>query len=260
MSDYIKDTFGLEGKVALVAGASSGIGAQFASALARAGAKVVLGARRVERIQALADSIAKETGAETLAVALDVTDRGSVVAAFDEAEAKLGTPTIICNNAGIAVPQWALEVTEDDWDKTMNTNLKGMWCVAQVAAQRMIDKGTGGSIINTASVLGLKVAPTQSVYSISKAAVVQMTKALSIEFQRFGVRVNAICPGYFVTEINNEFLETDYGQKMIKATPAKRAGRLEELEAPMLMLASDAASFVTGVALPVDGGHSIQII
>lgn len=256
MTDYIVDTFGLKGKVALVAGASSGIGAQFASALARAGATVVLGARRVDRIEDLAKRIADETGAKTLAVPLDVTDRSSVNAAFDKAEEAFGTVTIVCNNAGIAVPKWAVEESEEDWDKTMNTNLKGMWRVAQEAGKRMMAAGKGGSIINTASILGLGVGGMQSSYATSKAAVLHMTRSMAIEFQRFGVRVNAICPGYFKTEINDEYLETELGQKMLMRSPAKRAGRLEELEAPMLMLASDAASFVTGVALPVDGAHS----
>ncbi|WP_262696265.1 SDR family NAD(P)-dependent oxidoreductase [Kordiimonas aquimaris] len=259
MSNYLVDTFGLEGKVALVAGASSGIGAQFAKALAKAGAKVVLGARRVDRIEALAASIADETGSKTLAVALDVTDRKSVVAAFDKAEEAFGTVTVVCNNAGIAIPNWSLEESEDDWDKTMNTNLKGMWHVAQESGKRMVAAGVGGSIINTASILGLGVGGMQTSYATSKAGVLHMTRSMATELQRFGIRVNAICPGYFKTEINDEFLETELGQNMLKRSPARRAGRLEELEAPMLMLASDAASFVTGVALPVDGAHSVTL-
>lgn len=260
MTSYIEDMFGLSGKVAMVAGASSGIGAQFARALARAGATVVLGARRVERIEALASEIAEETGQKTFAVALDVTDRDSVMAAFDAAEKECGTVTVLCNNAGLAEPKWAIDATEEDWHRTIDTNLKGMWTVAQIAAQRMRDAGVGGSIINTASILGLGVAPTQSIYSVSKGAVVHMTKALGIEWQRFGVRVNAICPGYFITEINDKFLDTDYGQQMLRNTPARRAGRLEELEAPMLMLASDAASFVTSAIIPVDGAHSVALV
>lgn len=260
MTSYLDQTFGLSGKVALVAGASSGIGAQFASALARAGATVVLGARRVDRIQSLADQIAADTGAKTLAVALDVTDRASVKAAFDAAEAEFGTVTIVCNNAGIAIPHWALEDTEEDWDKTMNTNLKGMWHVAQEAGQRMVAAGTGGSIINTASILALGVGSTQTTYATSKAGVVQMTRSMAIEWQRFGIRVNAICPGYFKTEINDKYLESEIGQKFLKRSPAKRAGKLEELEPALLMLASDAASFITGVALPVDGAHSVQLV
>lgn len=259
MSDYLNETFGLKGKVAIVVGASSGIGAQFARSLARAGADVVLGARRAEKIEALAKDIAEQTGARTLAVSMDVTNADSVTKAFDAAEEAFGTCTVVCNNAGLAIPNWALEDTEEDWDVTMNTNLKGMWRVAREAAKRMMTAGTGGSIINTASILGLGVGPMQTTYSISKAGVVQMTRALALEWQRFGIRVNAICPGYFKTEINADFLETEHGQQMVKLTPARRVGKLEELEAPMLMLASDASSFTTGVALPVDGAHTVRL-
>jgi NAD(P)-dependent dehydrogenase (short-subunit alcohol dehydrogenase family) len=260
MSDYVNQMFGLEGKIALVAGASSGIGAEFARALARAGADVVLGARRADRIEALAKEIAGETGRRTLAVAMDVTDGDSVTKAFDEAEAALGTVNIVCNNAGLARPNFALQDTEEDWDVTMNTNLKGMWRVAREAANRMMEAGTGGSIINTASILGLGVAPTQTTYCVSKAGVVQMTKALALEWQRFGIRVNALCPGYFKTEINDQYLETEQGQKMVALTPAKRVGKLEELVPAMLMFACDASGFTTGVALPVDGAHTVRIL
>jgi len=257
--DYLSDLFSLSGQVALVAGASSGIGAAFATALANAGADVVLGARRTDRIDALAAEITDNTGRKTLAIALDVTDAESVKTAFDEAEAVIGTPTVICNNAGIGRPKWALDDTEEDWDITMDTNLKGMWRVAREATRRMIAAKKQGSIINTASILGLGVANQQLTYATSKAAVVQMTRSMALEWQRHGIRVNALCPGYFVTEINDTFLESDYGQKMLKATPARRAGDLPELIPPMLMLASPVSSFTTGVALPVDGGHSVRI-
>lgn len=258
-NEYVSGLFSLEGQVALVAGASSGIGAAFAEALAKAGADVVLGARRVDRIQALADKIASETGKRTLAVALDVTDADSVSAAFDKAEAEIGVPTVVCNNAGVGVTKHALEDTEDDWDFTMDTNLKGMWRVGKEAAARMLKVGKAGSIINTASVLGLKAAGGMLTYCVSKAGVVQMTRVMALEWQRYGIRVNALCPGYFVTEINDTFLETEQGQGMLKQTPARRAGDLPELIPPMLMLASPASSFTTGVALPVDGAHSVRI-
>ncbi len=258
-NDFLTGMFSLEGQVALVAGASSGIGAEFASALAKAGAKVVLGARRVDRIQEHADAIARETGQKTLAVALDVTNGDSVRAAFDAAEEAFGTVTVVCNNAGIGRPKYALEDTEEDWDITMETNLKGMWRVGTEAARRMQAVGKGGSIINTASILGLGVGPQQLTYATSKAGVVQMTKVMALEWQRFGVRVNALCPGYFKTEINNAFLESDFGHKMLMQTPAKRHGDLAELVPPMLMLASPASSFTTGVALPVDGAHTVRL-
>lgn len=258
-NEYVSGLFSLEGQIALVAGASSGIGAAFAMALAKAGADVVVGARRVDRIEALAAEIAAESGQKTLAVALDVTDAASVTAAFDKAEAEIGTPSVVCNNAGIGVPKWALDDTEEDWDRTMDTNLKGMWRVGTEATRRMIAAKKGGSIINTASILGLGVANQQLTYATSKAAVVQMTKVMALEWQRHGIRVNALCPGYFCTEINDYFLESDYGKKMLHGTPARRAGELSELVPPMLMLASPASSFTTGVALPVDGAHSVRI-
>lgn len=259
-NDYVSKLFGLEGQIALVAGASSGIGAAFAMALAQAGAHVVLGARRQERIEELASKIEAETGQKAHAVSLDVTDAASVQAAFDNAERALGVPTIVCNNAGIANAKWAVEDTEEDWDATMETNLKGLWRVGREAAKRMMASGLNGSIINTASILGLGVAPKALTYATSKAGVVQMTRSMALEWQRFGIRVNALCPGYFVTEINDTALSTERGQQMLKNTPAGRAGELEELIPPMLMLASPASSFTTGVALPVDGAHSVMLV
>jgi NAD(P)-dependent dehydrogenase (short-subunit alcohol dehydrogenase family) len=258
-NEYLSGLFSLEDQVALVSGASSGIGAAFALALAKAGADVILGARRLERMEALAHDIAAETGRKTLAVALDVTDADTVKAAFDAAEAEIGTPTVVCNNAGIGIPKWALDDTEEDWDRTMDTNLKGMWRVATEAARRMIAAKKGGSIINTASILGLGASNQQLTYATSKAAVVQMTRVMALEWQRNGIRVNSLCPGYFITEINDFFLESDFGQKMLQKTPARRAGELRELIPPMLMLASPASSFTTGVALPVDGAHTVKI-
>jgi len=259
-AEYLRDLYSMEGKVVLIAGASSGIGSHLAEVFAKAGGSVILGARRAERIEARATEIAEKTGQKAMAVSLDVTDGASVTAAFDAAEASFGTPDVILNNAGVANPKWALEDTEEDFDFVVNTNTKGMWRVAQEAAKRLNAAGKPGSIINTASILGLGVGPQQATYSISKGAVVHMTKALGIEFQRFGVRVNCICPGYFYTEINDKFLDSELGQKMLKVTPAKRAGRLEELASAYLMLAGDGASFINGVALPVDCGHSIKLV
>ncbi|MFC3053314.1 SDR family NAD(P)-dependent oxidoreductase [Kordiimonas pumila] len=259
-NEYVTGLFSLEGKVALVAGASSGIGAGFAMALARAGADVALGARRTDRIEALAAEIMQVTGQKAIAVPLDVADGESVKATFDKVEGGLGTPTIIANNAGIAIPKWALDYNEEDWDTTMDINLKGMWRVGTEATKRMVAKGLGGSIVNTASILGLGVSPQQLIYATSKAAVIQMTKAMALEWQRYGVRVNALCPGYFKTEINAEFIDSEHGQKMVQATPAHRSGDIQELIPALLMLASPASSFTTGVALPVDGAHSVKLV
>ena len=260
MTSILDDHFSLKGKIVLVTGASSGIGAQLATASARAGADVIVAARRAEKLEALAADITNETGQKAVAISMDVSDADSVAAGYDKAEELLGTPDVVANNAGVASPRYAIEETEDNWDFVVGTNLKGAWRVATVGAQRMVKAGKPGSIINTASILGLGVGPQQGAYATSKGGVVHMTKALATEWQRFGIRVNAICPGYFKTEINEAFLETETGQKMVSASPAKRAGRLEELEAPFLMLAGDGASFVTGVALPVDGAHHSRLV
>lgn len=258
--DYLKNMFSLEGQVALVAGASSGIGAEFARALARAGADVVLCARRVDRIAALAQEIAEETGRKTLSLAMDVKSVDSVEAAFVDAEENLGTPTIVCANAGVGHMVPALDETEEQWDHMLDTNLKGMWRVGKAAAKHMVSAGLKGSIINTASILGLGVSNQHLSYATSKAGVVQMTKAMALEWQRYGIRVNALCPGFFVTEINEDGLTTERGQQMLKMTPARRAGELPELVPALLMFASSASSFTTGVALPVDGAHSVKLV
>lgn len=259
-NDYVSKLFGLDGKVALVAGASSGIGAEFSRALARAGADVVLCARRADRIEALAKEIADETGKRTLALSMDVKDADSVEAAFDKAVEAFGAPSVVCSNAGVGHLVQAIDETEEQWDHMMDTNLKGMWRVGKAAAKRMMAAGIEGSIINTASILGLGVAKQNLSYATSKAAVVQMTRAMALEWQRYGIRVNALCPGFFVTEINEQGLTTERGQQMLKMTPARRAGELEELVPAMLMLASPASSFTTAVALPVDGAHSVKLV
>lgn len=260
VASYLESMFSLEGEVALITGASSGIGAHIAKCLAKAGAKTILGARRTDRIDSLAQEIEAETGRTSIAVALDVTSSDSVKAAFETAVREIGVPTIVCNNAGVGVGKWALDDTEEDYDFTMDTNQKGVWRVAQTAARHLREAGKPGSIINTASILGLGVGPQYTTYATSKAAVVQMTKVMAIEFQRFGVRVNAVCPGYFKTEINDTFLETDHGQEMLKRTPAGREGHLDELATAFLMLASPKSTFTSGVALPVDAGHNVVLV
>lgn len=250
-----KTEFDLQGKVALVTGASSGFGAHFAKILAERGAKVVVAARRLERLEALVTKI-KASGGEAIAVVMDVTSAESVRLAFDQAEAAFGTVTVVSNNAGVADSNMALDIDEASWDFVLDTNLKGAWLVAKEAGSRMIAAGVSGSIVNTASILGLRVAISQSSYAVSKAAVVQMTKALAIEWARKNIRVNALCPGYFVTEINEDYFKTEHAKKYIAGTPTQRTGEMHEITAPFLLLASDAGSFINGVALPVDGAHS----
>jgi len=253
----MKETmFDVTGRIALITGASSGFGAHFAKVLSEHGAKVVLAARRMERLETLVEEITRD-GGEALAVNMDVTDAKSISSAFDTAEAKFGVVDILSNNAGVADSKMALKIEEDSWDFVLDTNLKGAWMVAREAGRRMISAEKTGSIVNTASILGLRAAISQASYATSKAGVVQLTRVLALEWGRKNVRVNALCPGYFVTEINSEYFASDKGKAYIATTPAQRNGKLDEITAPFLLLASDAGSFINGIALPVDGAHSI---
>lgn len=249
--------FSLAGKTVLVTGASSGIGAHLARVAGRAGARVVLGARRVERLQQVAEDI-RQAGGEALAVALDVTDRDSVEAAFDAAEAAFGVVDVVLNNAGIGNGQRVLEISEVDWRAMLSTNLDGVWRVAQCAAQRLAKAGRPGSIVNIASMLGLRVGTGYSHYCAAKAGVVQLSKSLALELARYQIRVNAIAPGYFKTEMNDAYFDSDKGQAYIRdVVPMRRLGGLQELEGPFLLLASEAGAFMTGAVLAVDGGHLV---
>lgn len=256
MSTGLSAPFDVSGKVALVTGASSGFGAHFAQLLAAGGASVVLAARRLDRLQSQVDAI-QRNGGQAHAVTLDVTDRQSISAAFDAAEATFGVVDILSNNAGVADAKLAVDIDESSWDFVLDTNLKGAWLVAREAGSRMIATGQPGSIVNTASILGLRVAISHTSYAASKAALIQLTKSLALEWSRKQIRVNALCPGYFITELNQDFFASDKGRAYIAGTPAQRTGKLDELSAPFMLLASDAGSFVNGVALPVDGAHSI---
>ncbi len=252
----IDSMFDLSGRTALVTGASSGIGAHFAQVLASYGANVIVAARRMEPLSQLVQTI-QASGGSAAAVAVDVTDSSNVKDMFDFAEEQFGVVDIVSNNAGVADAKLATGISVESWDVVINTNLKGAWLVAREAGTRMIEHTIPGSIVNTASILGLRVAISQASYATSKAGVIQLTKSLALEWSRYNIRVNALCPGYFITDINREYLTSEKGKAYIGRTPSRRTGELVELTAPFLLLASEAGSFINGVALPVDGAHSI---
>ena len=248
----------LAGKTALVTGASSGLGAHFAKTLAAAGANVVLAARRVERLEALADDI-RQAGGTAEAVRLDVTSTEGVASAFDSAEAAFGTTTIVINNAGIPSSSRFVEMPEEEWRSVLDVNLDGVFRVGQEAAKRMTAASSGGSIINISSVLGMMVLNRLSAYAVAKAAVIQLTKAMALEVVRDGIRVNALAPGYIYTEMNDDFLSSNSGQKLLSKVPMARAGDAGELDGPLLLLASDLGSYMTGSIVAVDGGALLAL-
>jgi NAD(P)-dependent dehydrogenase (short-subunit alcohol dehydrogenase family) len=254
MSAPVGTMFRLDGRIVLVTGASSGLGRHFALLLARAGATVAVAARRADKLGELAAEIGP-LGAKALAVSMDVTSSASIARAFDEVCTKLGCPDVVVNNAGVTITKPLLAQTEQDWDDVMNTNLKGGWLVAQEAARRMIAAGKGGSLINVASILGERVAGGVAPYAVSKAGVVQATKALALELARYNIRANALLPGYIVTDLNRDFLGSEAGDKLRSRVPSRKFGELDDLSGPMLLLASDAGRHMSGAIVAVDGGH-----
>ena len=248
----MRPSFDLAGKVALVTGASGGLGCHFARTLADAGARVALAARRKEQLEANVASIGAD---RAIAVALDVTDPASVERALAEVAEQLGPATIVINNSGVTATRSALDLDPDEWDRILDTNLKGAWLVARAAARHLIDAKLPGSIVNIASILGFRVAGHVSAYTASKAALVQLTRALALEWARYRIRVNAIAPGYVETDLNRDFFASDAGKAMVARIPQRRLGQLEDLDGPLLLLASDASAYMTGSAIVVDGGH-----
>jgi NAD(P)-dependent dehydrogenase (short-subunit alcohol dehydrogenase family) len=245
---------GFAGRHVLVTGASSGLGEHFARLVARCGARVTIGARRLDRLEALAADLAELGAPEVRAVKLDVTDPASVEAAL----AAAGPIDVLVNNAGISEGRPALDVTVDLYDAVVDTNLRGVWLLSTAAARAWREAGQGGVIVNIASILAFRVAGAVPVYAASKAAVAQLTAALGLEWARYGIRVNALAPGYIATDINSTFFETDAGQAMIKRIPMRRLGQPSDLDGAFLLLAGDASAWMTGTCIAVDGGHLVS--
>jgi NAD(P)-dependent dehydrogenase (short-subunit alcohol dehydrogenase family) len=250
--------FSLRGRIALVTGASSGLGRHFARTLGAAGAQVVVAARRADKLKALVDELQAEQGVEAWALPMDVSDAASVKAAFQVLAERGLTADVVVNNAGVAVSRPLLDQSEEDWDQVLDTNLKGAWLVAQEAARRLVAAGRPGSLINIASITGLRVAGGVAPYCASKAGLIQLTQALALELAGSGVRVNALAPGYVVTELNEGFLGSTAGERLRDRIPQRRFGQPEDLDGALLLLASEAGRFITGSVLAVDGGHLVS--
>jgi NAD(P)-dependent dehydrogenase (short-subunit alcohol dehydrogenase family) len=249
----MSELFDLSGRTALVTGASQGLGRRFAIVLAEHGAAVGLAARQLEKLIELEHEIASD-GGRVASVALDVTDLASIERALASVEGVLGPIDVLINNAGVAVSKGVLEQTEADWDKVVDTNLKGAFFVAQAVARRMVERG-GGTIVNVASVLALDVIGHLAPYAASKGGLWQLTRTMALELARHDIRVNALAPGYIVTEINREFLETGAaGERLKKRIPQRRFGTTEDLDGALLLLASDASRYMTGSIIVLDGG------
>lgn len=249
---------GLKGKRVLITGASSGLGAHFAKVCARQGAHVALAARRAERLEELATRLVGMGAHSAVPISLDVNDGASIHACRARAVETFGGLDVLVNNAGIAREGQALDQTAEDFDSVMGVNLRGVWLMAISCGRHWRDSGEPGVIVNIASILGLRVSKGVASYAVSKAGVLQMTKALALEFARYNVRVNALAPGYFETEINEGFFDTDAGRKVIGRIPMRRVGDLSDLDGPFQLLASDASRYMTGAVIPVDGGNLVS--
>lgn len=253
MTDY----FALSDKRALITGASGGLGAHFAMLLAAQGATVAVAARRIADCEAVVAQI-RQSGGKAIPVHLDVGKASSVEAALVEITGALGGVDILVNNAGVAETASLLEMEDAAFEHILDTNLTGAFRVARALARQMRDAGTGGAIVNIASILGLAVSGQVGAYATSKAALIQLTKSMALEWARHGIRVNALCPGYIETDINRDFFATDAGKAMIRRIPQRRLGQMQDLDASLLLLASEAGRYITGTTLAVDGGHLLS--
>ncbi len=246
----------LSGRVALVTGASGGLGQHFAHMLAQAGASVAVAARRMDRLTETRDAL----GSKAIALSLDVASAASIRDAVAATVEQLGGIDILVNNAGVTVTRPMLELEEAEWDQVVDVNLKGCFLMAQEVARAMVRQGRGGAVVNVASILGLRVAGHVAPYIASKAGLVRLSQAMALELARHRIRVNALCPGYIETEINQGFFTSPAGEALIKRIPQRRLGRMEDLDGPLLLLCSDAGSYMTGSVLTVDGGHLVNTL
>jgi NAD(P)-dependent dehydrogenase (short-subunit alcohol dehydrogenase family) len=253
----MRNLLDLSGKSILVTGASSGLGRHFAGVLAEAGAKVVAAARRAAELETLVGGIVA-AGGKAHVLVMDVTDIASVTAGIAEAVHLTGGLDGLVNNSGVAEAVALLDQTEAGWDRVLDTNLKGAWAVATETARQMVAMGKSGAIVNIASVLALRQGGQVAAYATSKAALVQLTKQMALEWARHGIRVNALAPGYIATDLNRDFFDTDAGKAMIKRIPQRRLGQAADLDGALMLLLSDAAAYITGAVLAVDGGHLVS--
>lgn len=245
----------LKGRTIFISGASSGLGAHFAKLFARSGCRVAIAARRAERLHSLKSELTALGAPAVLALSMDVTDENSIAKAYQQCCTELNVPDVVINNAGISGEGDSISQPVQAFDEVVDTNFRGVWLLSRLAAREWTARNRSGSIINIASILGFRQARNLAAYAASKAAVVQLTKVLALEWARNAIRVNAIAPGYFETEINEGFFDSEAGQIMLKRVPMRRTGRYEELDGPLLLLASDASTYMTGSVIVVDGGH-----
>lgn len=254
----IEQRFSLQGRVALVTGASSGFGAHFAAVLAQAGAKVAVAARRADRIEQVVRGIT-EQGGTAFACEIDVADRASINRAFDLIQEKLGVVDVAINNAGLSAPAPFPEMSEAQWTSVLEVNLSGPYHVSQEMARRLIARKQPGTIVNVASILGKQAKENFINYGVTKGALINLTEYMALDLMQHGIRVNAIAPGYFPSEMTNPFFESEAGKREIANLPPKRLGRLEELDGALLLLASEASSYISGSTLTVDCAHSVRL-
>lgn len=257
MSEYLNSLFGLSGKVALITGGGTGIGREAAIALARSGASIAVVGRRIDKLEESVAAI-KAAGGQAMATAMDVSDPASIHSGLDTIQAELGVVDILINNAGVESGHTLAQTDEAEWDRVLGVNLVGPWRLAKELLETWSKLSRGGNIINIGSITGLAPQKGLAPYAISKAAILHMTKIMALEWARYGVRINAIAPGYYRTDMSSEFLDSPSGQKLIKNIPMRRPGELPELVGAMVYLASDASSYMSGATLVIDGGHVVR--